>query len=167
MEGLRATITGIDVHDVRFPTSRTLAGSDAMNAAPDYSAAYVVLHTDEPGLTGYGMTFTCGRGQEIVAAAIGSLSPLYVGRRLDEIAADPGGFWHDVTGEFHFRWLGPDKGVVHLATAALVNAVWDAWARAAGKPLWKLIVDMSPEELVGCVDFRYLTDVLTPERAVE
>jgi L-fuconate dehydratase len=162
-----ATLTGVVAHDVRYPTSRTLAGSDAMNQAPDYSAAYVELHTDAPGLTGYGMTFTCGRGTEIVIKAIESLTPFYVGRRLSDVAADPGRFWREVTGDSHMRWLGPDKGVVHLATAALVNAVWDAWARAEGKPLWKLIVDMSPEELVRCVDFRYLTDALTPEQAVE
>lgn len=166
MASLEATFTGVAAHDVRYPTSRTLAGSDAMNQAPDYSAAYVELHTDGD-LTGYGMTFTCGRGTEIVVGAIHSLAPLFVGRRLGDVAADPGRFWREVTGDSHMRWLGPDKGVVHLATAALVNAVWDAWARAEGKPLWKLLVDMSPEELVGCVDFRYLTDVLTPEQAVE
>jgi L-fuconate dehydratase len=164
--GLGATFTGVEAHDVRFPTSRTLAGSDAMNQAPDYSAAYVELFTDDPELTGYGMTFTCGRGTELIVDAIHSLEPLYVGRRLADVAADAGAFWHEVTGDSHFRWLGPDKGVVHLATAALVNAVWDAWARAEGKPLWKLLVDFSPEELVRCVDFRYLTDAITPEQAV-
>jgi L-fuconate dehydratase len=160
------TIRGVEVHDVRFPTSRTLAGSDAMNEAPDYSAAYVVLATDDPALTGHGMTFTIGRGTEVVVAAIHALEPLVVGRRLDDVAADPGRFWREITGDSHLRWIGPEKGVVHLATAALVNAVWDLWARAEDKPLWKLVADMSPTELVRCVDFRYMTDALTPAQAV-
>lgn len=159
-------ITGVQVRDVRFPTSRTLAGSDAMNEAPDYSAAYVILETDA-GLRGYGMTFTIGRGTEIVVAAIHALAPLVKGRRLAEIAADPRGFWRSLTGDSHLRWIGPEKGAIHLATAALVNAVWDLWATAEGKPLWKLVTDMSPEQFVGCIDFRYMTDVLTPEQAVE
>jgi L-fuconate dehydratase len=159
-------ITGIEVRDVRFPTSRTLAGSDAMNQAPDYSAAYVILETDGD-LTGHGMTFTIGRGTEVVVSAVRALSPLVKGRRLSDIAADPRAFWRKVTGDSHLRWIGPEKGAIHLATAALVNAVWDLWARAEGKPLWKLVVDMSPEQLVGCVDFRYMTDALTPEQAVE
>jgi L-fuconate dehydratase len=159
-------ITAVEVRDVRFPTSRTLAGSDAMNEAPDYSAAYVTLETD-CDLRGYGMTFTIGRGTEIVVAAIHALSPLVRGRRLADIATGQRGFWRSLTGDSHLRWLGPEKGIVHLATAALVNAVWDLWARAECKPLWKLVVDMTPEQLVGCVDFRYMTDVLTPEQAVE
>jgi L-fuconate dehydratase len=159
-------ITGIDVRDVRFPTSRTLAGSDAMNQAPDYSAAYVILQTDTR-LTGHGMTFTIGRGTEVVVTAIHALAHLVKGRRLSDVAADPRSFWREITGDSHLRWIGPEKGVIHLATAALVNAVWDLWARAEGKPLWKLVVDMSPEQLVGCVDFRYMTDALTPEQAVE
>ncbi|MBV9414887.1 MAG: hypothetical protein JO363_07925, partial [Solirubrobacterales bacterium] len=159
-------ITEIDVRDVRFPTSRTLAGSDAMNQAPDYSAAYVILRTDGD-LRGHGMTFTIGRGTEVVVAAIRALEHLVAGRQLSDIAGDPRGFWRELTGDSHLRWIGPEKGVVHLATAALVNAVWDLWAKAEGKPLWKLLVDMPAEELVGCVDFRYLTDVLTPEQAIE
>jgi L-fuconate dehydratase len=159
-------ITSVEVCDVRFPTSRTLAGSDAMNEAPDYSAAYVILETDTD-LRGYGMTFTIGRGTEIVVAAVHALAPLVKGRRLSDLAADQRGFWRSLTGDSHVRWLGPEKGVVHLATAALVNAVWDLWATAEGKPLWQLVTDMSPEQLVGCVDFRYMTDVLTPEQAVE
>ncbi len=159
-------ITGVDVRDVRFPTSRTLAGSDAMNEAPDYSAAYVILETDTD-LAGHGMTFTIGRGTEIVVAAIHALAHLVRGRRIADIAADPRGFWRAVTGDSHLRWIGPEKGVIHLATAALVNAVWDLWAKAECKPLWKLVVDMSPAQLVGCVDFRYMTDALTPEQAVE
>jgi L-fuconate dehydratase len=167
MAPLDVTITDIEVHDVRFPTSRTLAGSDAMNEAPDYSAAYVVLATDDPGgLAGHGMTFTIGRGTEIVVAAIHALAPLVRGRRLAGVAADPGGFWREITGDSQLRWIGPEKGAIHLATAALVNAVWDLWAKAEGKPLWKLVADMEPEALVRCVDFRYMTDVLTPEQAV-
>jgi L-fuconate dehydratase len=164
---LDMTITGVEVHDVRFPTSRTLAGSDAMNAAPDYSAAYVLLETDDPGgLRGHGMTFTIGRGTEIVVAAIRSLADLVAGRRLADVAADPGRFWREVTGDSQLRWIGPEKGVIHLATAALVNAVWDLWAKAEGKPLWKLVCDMEPAEVVRCVDFRYMTDALTPDEAV-
>jgi L-fuconate dehydratase len=159
-------ITAVDVRDVRFPTSRTLAGSDAMNEAPDYSAAYVILSTDTE-LAGYGMTFTIGRGTEVVVAAVQALEHLVVGRRLSDVAADPRGFWRGMTGDSHLRWIGPEKGVIHLATAAVVNAVWDLWARAESRPLWKLVSDMSPEQLVGCVDFRYITDALTPEQAVE
>jgi len=160
------TITAVDVADVRFPTSRTLAGSDAMNEAPDYSAAYVTLSTDSD-LSGYGMTFTIGRGTEIVCEAIRSLAPLVVGMNLADIRADPGRFWRTVTGDSQLRWIGPEKGAIHLATAALVNAVWDLWARAEGKPLWKLVADMSPEEFVRCVDFRYITDAITPQEAVQ
>jgi L-fuconate dehydratase len=163
---MNPTITGIDVRDVRFPTSRTLAGSDAMNEAPDYSAAYAILATDTD-LRGYGMTFTIGRGNEIVCEAMRSLAPLLIGTKLEDIAADPGAFWRAITGDSQLRWIGPEKGAIHLATAALVNAVWDLWARAEGKPLWKLVADMTPEEVVRCIDFRYLTDALTPERALE
>src|SRR3954454_22221387 len=162
---LDIAITGVDVRDVRFPTSRTLAGSDAMNEAPDYSAAYVILSTDS-GLTGHGMTFTIGRGTEIVVTAIHALEHLVVGVNLREVVADPGRFWRTVTGDSHLRWIGPEKGAIHLATAALVNAVWDLWARAAGKPLWRLVTHFTPEEFVRCVDFRYMTDAPTPERAV-
>src|SRR3954454_21800639 len=137
---LDATITGVEVHDVRFPTSRTLAGSDAMNEAPDYSAAYVVLAT-YAGLVGHGMTFTIGRGTEIVVAAIQALVPRVVGLRLADVAADPAQFWRGVTGDSQLRWIGPEKGAIHLATAALVNAVWDLWAKAEGKPLWRLVCD--------------------------
>src|SRR3954471_11340027 len=163
---LDITVTSVDVRDVRFPTSRTLAGSDAMNEAPDYSAAYVILATDA-GLTGHGMTFTIGRGTEIVVAAIRALAPRVVGLRVADVAADPGAFWRGVTGDSQLRWIGPEKGAIHLATAALVNAVWDLWAKAEGKPLWKLVCDMEPAELVRCVDFRHITDALTPEAAVE
>jgi L-fuconate dehydratase len=160
------TITAVRALDVRFPTSRTLAGSDAMNAAPDYSAAYVILETDSD-LRGYGMTFTIGRGTEVVMAAVAALSPLVEGRRLADLAGDQRAFWRSLAGESQLRWIGPEKGAIHLATGAVVNAVWDLWARAEGKPVWKLVTDMTPRELVDCVDFRTMTDALTPGQAVD
>src|SRR3989454_11835475 len=161
-------ITDIIVRDIRFPTSQTLAGSDAMNSAPDYSAAYVVLQTDSPeGLQGHGLTFTIGRGNELCVAAINSLKTLVLNQTLECLAADMGAFWHRLTGDSQLRWVGPEKGVIHLATAALVNAVWDLYARCAGKPLWKLLVDMTPEQLVACIPFSYITDALTPDEALK
>jgi len=161
-------ITDIIVRDIRFPTSRSLAGSDAMNKDPDYSAAYVILQTDSPdGLQGHGLTFTIGRGNELCVAAINSLKPLVAGRTLECLFADMGAFWNVLTGDSQLRWVGPEKGVIHLATAALVNAVWDLYARFSGKPLWKLLVDMTPEQLVACVPFSYITDAITPEEALE
>ncbi len=159
-------ITGMQVHDLRFPTSRSLDGSDAMNPDPDYSAAYVVLETDRPALQGHGLTFTIGRGNEICCAAIAAMRHLLVGLELDWIAADMGRFWRHATSDSQLRWIGPDKGAMHLATGAVVNAVWDLWAKAAGKPVWRLVADMSPEELVRCIDFRYLTDAITPDEAL-
>jgi L-fuconate dehydratase len=164
---LARTITGLEVRDVRFPTSRALDGSDAMNADPDYSATYVVLQTDlSDGIEGHGLTFTIGRGNELCVAAVEALAPLLIGLRLDSIAADMGAFWRRIVGDTQLRWVGPEKGVLHLATAAVVNAVWDLWAKVEAKPLWKLLSAMSPEEIVRCVDFRYITDALTPEEAV-
>jgi L-fuconate dehydratase len=160
------TITEAVALDVRFPTSQDLSGSDAMNEAPDYSAAYVILKTDT-NLEGHGLTFTIGRGNELCVAAIDALAPLVVGETLESFAEDMGAFWRRVTGDSQLRWVGPEKGVIHLATAAIVNAVWDLYAKSEGKPLWKLLVDMSPEELVRCVDFRYITDAITPEEALE
>lgn len=160
------TITGMQVHDLRFPTSQQLDGSDAMNPDPDYSAAYVVLETDSPGLEGHGLTFTIGRGNEICCAAIEAMRHLVVGLDLDTIASDMGRFWRHVTSDSQLRWIGPEKGAIHLATGAVVNAVWDLWAKAAEKPLWRLVAEMSPEELVRCIDFRYLTDTLTPDEAL-
>src|SRR6266545_706156 len=161
-------ITALDVLDVRFPTSRNLDGSDAMNPDPDYSAAYVVVRTDAgDGLEGHGLTFTIGRGTEVVVAGVDALRPLVVGRRSEDLFADMGAFWRSLVGDSQLRWIGPEKGVIHLATAAVVNAVWDLFAKRAGKPLWKLLVDLSPEEIVACVDFRYLTDALTPKEALE
>jgi L-fuconate dehydratase len=162
------TIVGLEARDIRFPTSRWLDGSDAMHTDPDYSAAYVVLRTDSAdGLAGHGLTFTTGRGTEVCIAAMRALEPLVVGRTVEEIASDMRGFWRSLASDTQLRWLGPEKGVIHLATAAVVNAVWDLWAKRAGKPLWKLLSDMSPEELVACVDFRYISDVLTPEDAID
>ena len=159
-------IRSLRVHDVRFPTSAHLDGSDAMNPDPDYSAAYVVLETDVPGLEGHGLTFTIGRGNEICCAAIRALAPLVVGRDLAGIAEDMGGFWRHVTSDSQLRWIGPDKGAIHLATGAVVNAVWDLWAKAEGKPVWRLVADMTPEEIVRLVDFRYITDFLAPDEAL-
>ncbi len=161
------TIIRVEAFDIRFPTSRTFAGSDAMNRDPDYSAAYVILHTDSPtGLAGHGLTFTIGRGTEVCVAAITALAPLLVGKTLESLTANMGKFWQDITGDSQLRWIGPEKGVIHLATAALVNAVWDLYAKSEGKPLWKLLVDMAPEQLVACLDFRYVSDVLTPDEAL-
>ena len=162
------TIIGLDASDVRFPTSRWLDGSDAMHTDPDYSAAYVILRTNrDDGIEGHGLTFTSGRGNEVCVAAIRALAPLVVGESLDRIQEDMSGFWRRLVSDSQLRWLGPEKGVIHLATAAVVNAVWDLWAKLEDKPLWKLLVDLSPEELVACVDFRYIDDVLPKEDALE
>jgi L-fuconate dehydratase len=161
-------IIGIDALDIRFPTSRGRHGSDAMHPDPDYSAAYVVLRTDRSdGIEGHGLTFTIGRGTELCVAAVRALAPLVTGLTLDDIRADMRGFWRRLTSESQLRWVGPEKGVIHLATAALVNAVWDLWGKVEGKPLWQLLADLTPEELVACIDFRYITDVITPEDALE
>lgn len=160
------TITRVEIQDIRFPTSRSLDGSDAMNAAPDYSAAYVILHTDDGSPEGHGLTFTIGRGNEIVVTALQSLAPLIEGRTLTSMTDNMGTFWREITGDSQLRWIGPDKGAIHLATAAIVNAVWDMWAKNEGKPVWKLLVDMTPEQLVRCLDFRFVTDALTPEEAI-
>ncbi|PKU24969.1 L-fuconate dehydratase [Telmatospirillum siberiense] len=166
---MSTTITRVTARDIRFPTSKSLDGSDAMNATSDYSATYVTLETDSSlGLQGHGLTFTIGRGNELCVEAVKSLAKLFVvGRTLEDITANFGAYWHEiVAGDCQLRWVGPEKGVIHLATAAIINAIWDLWAKQAGKPVWKLLVDMSPEELVRCVDFTYLTDVLTPEEAI-
>jgi L-fuconate dehydratase len=161
-------ITDIKALDIRFPTSRTLAGSDAMNPAPDYSAAYVILKTDHPDhLEGHGFTFTIGRGNELCVAAIESLAPLVSRISLQDFAGDPGASWYALTGDSQLRWIGPEKGVIHLATAAVVNALWDLWAKAEGKPLWKLLADLTPEQFVRCVPFRYITDAITADEALE
>ena len=142
-----AKIVDLVARDIRFPTSRDLDGSDAMNPDPDYSAAYCVLKTDKPGLEGHGLTFTIGRGTEICVTALKALKRLVVGYSIEEFAGSPGNFWRHITGDSQLRWLGPEKGVIHLATAAVVNAMWDLYAKAQGKPLWKVLVDMTPEQL--------------------
>jgi L-fuconate dehydratase len=160
-------IRAIDTADVRFPTSRTLAGSDAMHPDPDYSAAYAIVRLDDAGApSGHGLAFTIGRGNEIVVAAIEALRPLVVGRDLDAVFADMGAFSHSLTQDGQLRWIGPEKGVIHMAGAAVLNALWDLRARLAGRPLWRLLAEMTPEEIVRLVDFRYLTDALTPAEAL-
>jgi L-fuconate dehydratase len=160
------TITDVIARDIRFPTSKEHIGSDAMNLDPDYSAAYVVLKTSNAGLEGHGLTFTIGRGNELCVAAIDALKKLVIGKTLESFSSDMGAFWRMITGDSQLRWVGPEKGVIHLATAAVVNAVWDLWAKSEGKPVWRLLCDMSPEEIVRCIDFRYITDALTPEEAL-
>jgi L-fuconate dehydratase len=160
-------IVSLDARDIRFPTSLSLDGSDAMHPSPDYSCAYVVLHTDSAsGIEGHGLTFTNGRGTEVVVAAVRALEHVVVGRTLEDITADLRGFWRSLASEGQLRWLGPEKGVIHLATAAVVNAVWDLWAKREGKPLFRHLVDSTPEEIVGAIDFRYIDDALTPDEAV-
>src|SRR5258706_448059 len=160
-------ITDVLVKDIRFPTSRSLDGSDAMNPDPDYSAAYVTLKTDHPkGLEGHGLTFTIGRGNELCVAAIHSLSYLIKGKTLESFTQNMAAFWRMITGDSQLRWLGPEKGVIHLATGAIVNAVWDLYAKVENKPLWKLLADMSAAEIVSCIDFTYITDAITPGEAL-
>jgi L-fuconate dehydratase len=164
---LSARFTSLDTYDVRFPTSRDRDGSDAMNPDPDYSAAYVILRTDDPGgLAGHGFAFTIGRGNDVQVAGIAALAPYVVGRTVAEICDDMGGFFRDLTHDSQLRWLGPEKGVMQMAIAAVANAAWDLAAKRAGLPLWKLLADLSPEAIVALVDFRYLSEVLTPGEAL-
>ncbi|KAK0141374.1 Mitochondrial enolase superfamily member 1 [Merluccius polli] len=182
---MQQQIVEVRVEDVRFPTSLQQHGSDAMlrssgheasvenhlvscpqHPDPDYSAAYVVLETDGGG-RGYGLTFTLGRGTQVVVCAVEALSGLLLGKTLEDIVDDFRGFYRLLTSDSQMRWIGPEKGAIHLATAALLNAVWDLWARVEGKPLWKLLVDLSPEQLVSCVDFRYISDALTEQQALD
>jgi len=158
-------ITEVRVRDIRFPTSLDMDGSDALNLG-DYSATYVTLHTDS-GLTGDGLTFTNGRGNEIVVAAVHALKHHVTGRRLSEITTNLRGFYRDLTLDKQLRWLGPEKGILHMATGALINAVWDLWAKRDGKPMWRHLADLTPEEIVGAIDFSYITDVLTPDEALQ
>lgn len=160
-------VTGLSAQDIRFPTSSLLDGSDAMNPDPDYSAAYVTLQTNHDDHRGHGLTFTIGRGNELCVAAINSLAPLVVGMSLDAFADNPGTFWKHITGDSQLRWVGPEKGVIHLATAAIVNAVWDLHAKVQGKPIWRLLCEMTPKQLVNCIDFRYILDAITPQQAME
>lgn len=158
-------ITDLRTIDVRFPTSDFLDGSDAMNPDPDYSAATVVLETSDPALAGHGLTFTIGRGNDLCCRAIEALAPRVVGRSLDELAGAMGAFWRDLVSDSQLRWLGPEKGVTHLATAAVVNATWDLLAKRADQPVWKYVCDLSPAQQVELVDFRHISDALSPEDA--
>jgi L-fuconate dehydratase len=158
-------ITKVRVVDLRFPTSRQQIGSDAVNKDPDYSAAYCILETDS-GVEGHGLTFTLGRGTDLVVQAAEYLGTFVAGKTLSGIAADFVAFTRLLTDETQFRWLGPEKGVIHLACGALINAVWDLWARVEGKPVWRLLAEMTPEQLVGLVDFRYIDDAITREEAL-
>ncbi|MFF6883725.1 L-fuconate dehydratase [Streptomyces sp. NPDC012421] len=167
-ESASARITALDVLDVRFPTSEHLDGSDAMNPEPDYSAAYVVLRTDAgDGLEGHALAFTTGRGNDVQAAAIAALAPHVVGRSVDELCADLGAFSRSLVHDPQLRWLGPEKGAIHMATGAVVNAAWDLAAKRAGLPVWRFLAEMTPEEIVAQIDFRWLSDALTPEEALE
>lgn len=159
-------ITDLRVFDLRFPTSQSLDGSDAMNPDPDYSAAYVILDTDDEGLKGHGLTFTIGRGNDICCMAIMAMRHLVVGTDLSTVLDNPGKYWRHLTSDSQLRWIGPDKGAMHLATGAVVNAVWDLLAKQAGKPVWQLVADMTPEQIADIVDYRYLTDVLSREDAL-
>jgi L-fuconate dehydratase len=161
------TIRSLETYDIRFPTSRELDGSDAMNGDPDYSASYVILRTDDrSGLSGYGFVFTIGRGNEVQTAACTALRHLVVGRDVDEVVNDLGAFARTLTNDSQLRWLGPEKGVMHMAIGAVVNAAWDMAGRRAGKPVWQLIADMTPEQIVQLIDFRYISDALTPAEAL-
>ena len=161
-------IRSLEVHDIRFPTSRDRLGSDAVHPDPDYSMAYVTIRTDgTPELEGHGFTFTIGRGNELCVEGIHALEPLLLGKPVEDFFADMGSFWRHVTGDDQLRWLGPDKGVIHLATCAVVNAMWDMYARSEGLPLWRLLLGMSPEALADCVDWRYLSDALSRDGAVD
>ncbi len=160
-------IVALDCFDVRFPTSLQHDGSDAMNPDPDYSAAYAVLRTDQPGLEGHALCFTIGRGNEVVVAAIAALRQHVVGRLAHEVVDNLGGLSVDLVADSQLRWLGPEKGVIHMAIGAIVNAAWDLAAKMAGKPVWRLLADMTPEELVDLVDFRYINDALTPDEALD
>src|ERR1700754_3903001 len=160
------TITGWTCRDIRFPTSKHADGSDAMNPDPDYSAAYVVLETDRPDLHGHGLTFTLGKGTELCVAAVNALAPTLVGKKLEDITVQMGAWWQKFANPDQLRWVGPEKGVLHLAVAALVNAVWDLWAKAEQKPVWRLVADLTPEQIVDLIDFRYITDALTKDEAL-
>jgi len=159
-------ITNVRVIDLRFPTSSQQIGSDAVNRDPDYSAAYCILETDA-GVEGHGLTFTLGRGNELCVSALKYLCRFVQGRHLSSLTVDLAAFSRQLTGDTQFRWLGPEKGVIHLAAAALINAVWDLYARVEGKPLWKLLADTEPEQIVRAIDFTYITDAITKEEALD
>jgi L-fuconate dehydratase len=160
------TITAVTSHDVRFPTSLTADGSDAMNKDGDYSAAYVVIHTDDPAVKGYGFTFTIGRGNDLCVEAARQRGLPLIGRSVEESVADLGSIYRTLNSDSQLRWLGPEKGVEHLALAAVMNAMWDLAARVAGKPLWRLLAEMTPEQLVDAADLKYLSDAITRDEAI-
>lgn len=164
---MEITIVDYLVKDVRFPTSRGKHGSDAMNTDPDYSTAYIILKTDQKGLEGHGLTFTIGRGNEICCAALEAISHHVIGKKLSDITKDFRAFYRSISCDSQIRWLGPEKGVVHLATGAMINAVWDLYAKQEQKPLWRLLAEMSPEKLVSCIDFSYIKDVLDEQEALK
>ena len=159
-------ITNVRVLDLRFPTSRSQIGSDAVNRDPDYSAAYCILETDV-GVEGYGLAFTLGHGTELCVLALQYLARFLQGRNLSSVTDDTVAFSRQLTEDSQFRWLGPEKGVIHLAAAALINAVWDLYARTEGKPLWKLLADFEPERIVRSIDFKYIEDAITPDEALD
>ena len=160
------SLTSLEVHDIRFPTAEGLHGSDAMHPDPDYSAAYVVIKTDQPSLEGHGLTFTIGRGNEVVKLAVEALAFLTVGRTLDSITSAFGEWWKSLVNDGQLRWIGPEKGVIHMAVGAVVNAVWDLWGKVLGKPVWRILYDLSPEQLITLIDFRWITDAITPAEAL-
>ena len=163
---MATTITELTVRDLRFPTSDDLHGSDAIHVDPDYSCPYVTLITNQPGLVGHGITFTLGRGNELCVAAIKALEHLVVGETLEVITADFAGYWHSICNESQLRWLGPERGLIHMSVAAIVNAIWDLYAKHEGKALWQLLSGMSPDQLVDCIDFHHITDALSREEAI-
>jgi L-fuconate dehydratase len=162
---MSTTIIDLAVRDIRFPTSDNLDGSDAIHVDPDYSCAYVTLKTDSD-LEGDGITFTLGRGTELCVATIETLKPFVVGQSLEAITSDFAGFWHRICNESQLRWLGPERGLIHMSVAAIINAIWDLYAKHEGKPLWKLLADLSPEQIVNCIDFHHITDALTAGEAL-
>jgi L-fuconate dehydratase len=182
---VRRVVQHLSGHTIRVPQSRhllyfPLSPTDVSHLQvrrvfslargcrdPDYSAAYVILKTDTEGLEGHGLTFTIGRGNDIVGAAIHALRHLVVGFDLETFTSNMGKFWHHITGDSQLRWIGPDKGAIHLATGAVVNAVWDLWGKQLGKPVWKIVSDMSPEERLKLIDFKYIDDAITPDEALE
>jgi L-fuconate dehydratase len=163
---LSNTITSLSATDIRFPTSEDLDGSDATNKDPDYSAAYICLETEQ-GDTGYGLIFTIGRGNDICCTAVESMRHLVIGTDLEDITANIGDFYNNLRSDSQLRWLGPEKGVVHMAAGGIMNAVWDLWARSVDRPVWRLLADMTPEQFVDCLDFRYVSDALTRDEALE
>jgi len=163
---MTTTITDLTVRDIRFPTSDNLDGSDAIHVDPDYSCAYVTLKTNQDGLEGDGITFTLGRGTELCVATIATLKGFVVGKTLEEITDNFAGFWHRICNESQLRWLGPERGLIHMSVAAIINAIWDLHAKQQGKPLWKLLAEMSPQQIVDCIDFHHITDAISPDEAL-